>query len=540
MELRYILNLVRRWLWLLGVGIGLGAGGGLALSLLLPPVYESEATMLLNQATSLSGPQYTDLLAGDRLGKTYADLILRRDVLKATISELGLSMTPDELAAQASADQVRDTQLVVVRVRNSDAQQAADLANRLCTVFIARLSATTQEAFTARRTSLEAELADNEKQYQAANEQLLALTGKPETAQTPTEQATISRLTGLVAEYSTTRVNLLRTLDEVRQGSAGAANSLILTDTATKATDPVFPRTPLNIVLGLVAGLGLAAGLAWLLEQLDDRLRTPAAVQDLLRLPVLSTVPQGPAVPALAAAQTPAAEAYRFLRTNIDFSNIDQPPRLVLIVETTNAGQAMAAGANLAAAAAASGRRVLLVDANLRAPTVPGLFRLPPTPGLTNLLLEPDPAPQPPAAREVPGLWVLPGGPVPPNPADVLGSQKMAALLQRLRAGYDQVIIVAPPVPAFPDALALASQADGVVLVLDAPTTRRGTARAALTALRQVGAPVLGVVLDRVRPAGPTILYLSTAPTDAVVARSGGEPGVAPASRPAVAAKPDE
>ncbi len=541
MELRYVLNLGRRWLWLLGLGALLGVGAGLGVSLLLAPVYEAQATLLLNQASSPAGPQYTDLLAGDRLGKTYADLILRRDVLQAAITELQLPLTPDELATQATAEPIRDTQLVAVRVRNSNPQYAADLANRLCTVFVARLAATTQEAFAARRTALEAELAANEAQYQTANEQLLALTSKPASTLTPAEQAEVSRLTGLVAEYATTRVNLLRTLDGIRQGAAGAANSLVLVDPATVPAEPIFPRIPLNLALGLVAGLALAAGLAWLLHQLDDRLRTPEAVAAALGLPVLSSVPRAASGPFLAPPQTPAAEAYRFLRTNIDFSNVDAPPRLVLIVETTTAGQAMAAGANLAAAAAAAGRRVLLVDANLRASTVHGLFRLPPGPGLTSLLLEPDPTPQPSAAREVPNLWVLPGGPVPPNPADVLGSQKMAALLQTLRAGYDQVIVVAPPVPAFPDALALAPQADGVVLVMDAPTTRRGEAQAAVAALRQVGGPVLGVVLDRVRPAaGPTILYFSTAPAEANAPRPSAELGVGPAGRPTVAAKPDE
>jgi capsular exopolysaccharide synthesis family protein len=261
-----------------------------------------------------------------------------------------------------------------------------------------------------------------------------------------------------------------------------------------------------------------------------------------LGLPILSSVPRMATPPGLAPPQTPAAEAYRFLRTNIDFSDVDAPPRLLLVVDTDSRGQAAEVGANLAAATAASGRRVLLVDANLRAATVPGLFGLPGATGLTSLLLEADPAPQPSAVRAVPHLWVLPAGPVPPSPADVLGSQKMVALLQTLRAGYDQVIVVAPPVPAFPDALALAPQADGVVLVLDTPTTRRATALAAVTAFRQVGAHLLGVVLDRVRPALAVaqVVYQQISPEAAGAPRPSTDPGVGPAGRPTVAAKPDE
>ena len=210
--------------------------------------------------------------------------------------------------------------------------------------------------------------------------------------------------------------------------------------------------------------------------------------------------------------QSPAAEAYRFLRTNLDFTDIDQPPRLVLLTGATPGGDAAGVGANLAAAAAAAGRRVLLVDADLRAPRLHQFFGLGNTRGLTGLILEPDPArvalAAPLAARDAPNLWVLPSGPLPPNPADLLGSAKIGGVLAALRAGYDLVLLVAAPVPAASDALALAPRTDGVILVLDVPTTRRAAAQDAVAALRQVGSRVLGVVLDRA-PGGAGASYIS-------------------------------
>src|SRR5438552_1777248 len=119
--MRYVGRLARRWLGLVALGAALGAGAGGGLSMLLPPVYQAQATILLNQTANPSGPRLDDLLTADRLGKTYADLILRRDVLNQAIKELNLSLTPEELAQQAEAEQVRDTQLVEVRVRDNSA-----------------------------------------------------------------------------------------------------------------------------------------------------------------------------------------------------------------------------------------------------------------------------------------------------------------------------------------------------------------------------------------------------------------------------------
>jgi non-specific protein-tyrosine kinase len=273
-EVRYIINLARRWLgWVLLGGL-LGALAGYGLSLALAPVYEAKATLLLNQAANPAGPQLNDLLAADRLGKTYADLILRRDVLAQAIQELNLAVSPDELARNAEAAQVRDTQLVEVLVRDGSAARAADLANRICTVFVARLVETNRRAFEERRTRFEAEIADNEAQYQTANNQLLALTAIADNARTPEQRAEISRLTGLVAEYHTTRATLLRGLDEVRQAAAGAAESLVLIEPALPPPGPIFPNPLLNTALGLLAGLGLFALGAWVGAQL----RTPTPV----------------------------------------------------------------------------------------------------------------------------------------------------------------------------------------------------------------------------------------------------------------------
>jgi non-specific protein-tyrosine kinase len=268
-ELRYLFNLARRWLgWVLLGGL-LGALAGYGLSLALAPVYEAKATLLLNQAANPAGPQLNDLLAADRLGKTYADLLLRRDVLAQAIQELNLPLAPDELMRNAEAAPVRDTQLVEVLVRDGSAARAADLANRICTVFVARLAETNRQACEARRTRFEAEIADNEEQYQTANTQLLALTAIADQERTPEQRAEISRLTGLVAEYATTRATLLRALDDVRQAAAGAADSLVLIEPARPPAGPIFPHPLLNTALGLLAGLGLFALGAWVREQLS-------------------------------------------------------------------------------------------------------------------------------------------------------------------------------------------------------------------------------------------------------------------------------
>lgn len=193
-----------------------------------------------------------------------------------------------------------------------------------------------------------------------------------------------------------------------------------------------------------------------------------------------------------------AAEAYRTLRTNIQFSSLDKPLHTLLATSTAPDEGRSATLANLAVTMAEAEQRVLLVDCDLRQPSLHALFGLPNERGLTSAILDPDGA-LPTQATSVPGLSLLTSGPLPPRPADLLGSRRMEALIARLRGEADIVLFDTPPVVAVSDAVVLATRVDGVLLVLQAGRTRRDRARDARQKLEKVKANIVGVVLNNAR-----------------------------------------
>lgn len=197
--------------------------------------------------------------------------------------------------------------------------------------------------------------------------------------------------------------------------------------------------------------------------------------------------------------RSPAAEAYRTLRTNIQFSSLDKPLHTLLFTSTAPDEGKSTTLANLAVTMAQAEQRVILVDCDLRRPTLHTLFGVPNEPGLTSVILQQDEAPLPLRETGVPGLRLLTSGPLPPRPADLLGSRRMEALIARLRREADMVLFDTPPVIAVTDAAVLATRLDGVLLVLQAGKTRRDRAREAHRLLEKVKANIVGVVLNNAK-----------------------------------------
>jgi non-specific protein-tyrosine kinase len=197
-----------------------------------------------------------------------------------------------------------------------------------------------------------------------------------------------------------------------------------------------------------------------------------------------------------------AAEAYRALRTNIQFASPDKPVHTILTTSTSPDDGKSTTIANLAVTFAASGSPTVLVDADLRRPHLHHIFNLSNDAGLTTLVSEMARGSEGEALKlplqdtQVPNLRVLTSGPVPPNPAEILASQRMAEILALLRGNAEYVLIDTPPIIAVTDAAVLAPRVDGVLLVVNAGKTRRDLAVKARDMLRQVNADLLGVVLN--------------------------------------------
>jgi capsular exopolysaccharide synthesis family protein len=277
---------------------------------------------------------------------------------------------------------------------------------------------------------------------------------------------------------------------------------------------PSSPNHPLNAGLGLFLGLALGIGLAFVRERLDDRIRSRQDLEEHIGAPVLVAIPRFE-LPAphrsnrrglitIRDASHPAAEAYRTLRTSLQFHAAQTKGRTFMVVSATPSEGKTTTAANLAVVLAQAGKETVLLSADMRNPVLNELFQSDWRPeqcaGLSNILTG-EVAPQDTLQRtDVDNLWIIGSGPVPMTPAELASSDRMADLIEALRASVDFTIIDSAPALAVTDALAMAPYVDGVLYVADASKTERGAVMQARTMLEHVGAPVFGAVLNRFDP----------------------------------------
>lgn len=210
---------------------------------------------------------------------------------------------------------------------------------------------------------------------------------------------------------------------------------------------------------------------------------------------------QRPQLITLTDPRSPAAEAYRILRTNLTFAGLDQPLEVLVVTSPAPEEEKSVAVANLAVTMAQGERRTILVDADLRRPRQHEIFGVSSDRGLTTMFVDPEAMANPPLVDVgVENLWLLPSGPLPPNPADLLGSRRMDEVLAVLRTRADFLLFDAPPVVAVTDAAVLGRKADGVLLVMTAGRTRRDHALQAKELLERAHVRLVGVVLTNVPP----------------------------------------
>lgn len=282
-------------------------------------------------------------------------------------------------------------------------------------------------------------------------------------------------------------------------GQAGVLASVL--EPATVPTAPVSPKPLRDAALGAFLGLMLGVGVAFLLDRLDTRLRARGDVEQLLApLPTLAAIP---AVHARKGqmlfardSDAPVAEAFRILRTNVQFFSLDQPFARILVTSAQARDGKTVVAANLAASLAATGSRTLLVEADLRRPTVSPYFATAPAPGLADLLEGTATVAEAIHATPIPNLSVVPAGTIPTNPSELLGSARMVEVLDALAEGIDVVVVDTPPALVVTDAALLAGQVDGVVLVVRAGSTHRTGAVKTKELFDRIGSQVFGVVVN--------------------------------------------
>jgi receptor protein-tyrosine kinase len=288
---------------------------------------------------------------------------------------------------------------------------------------------------------------------------------------------------------------------ETPPGKASAPIKATIVDSATYDDNPVEPKTTLYIAIALVLGLVIGAALALVRDLLDTTVKSPDDVSSAAPGSLLTHIAFDPNMhkaPLLtdAGRNSPRSEAFRLLRTNLQFIDLDQNPKSFVITSAVPGEGKTSTTTNLAMALAQAGKRVLVVDGDLRRPSIAKLLGLETVVGLTTVLVGRSTLAETIQVHQESGIHVLSSGPIPPNPTEILQSRATRDLLLGLRDMFDAVIIDAPPLLPVADAAIMATDADGAILVVRHGKTTKEQLRLAVTRLNQVNAKLYGYVVN--------------------------------------------
>ncbi len=399
-------------------------------------------------------------------------------------------------APPISVNPIGTTAVVQVVVESTDPKVAAATANAYVAAYITHRRQQGVADSLAAQNEVQSKIDDLQDQIDALN--------GPD-AQLPANQAQRQALVQQQALFK-------NTLSEQQVNSALITGGAEIVRRATVPTSPIKPTPLRNAVLALLVGAMLGAALCFLVDHLDDSIGSP---EELERLPggvrVIGEIPivegwkskDRTHVVAAAAPRSAPAEAYRALRTAIDFISLDHPMRTIQITSPNPSEGKTTTLANLAVTLATAGKRVVVVCCDLRRPRIHEFFGLLNNVGFTSALLGERPVSA--VLQAVPGiprLRILASGPLPPNPSELLGSQRTADVFAALAADCDIVLIDSPPLLPVTDAQVLFRQVDATLLVVSAGSTTRKEATAALAKIRQVDGPLVGSVLNGVKAEG--------------------------------------
>lgn len=440
MTLHDYLTILRRSWPVILIATIVGTLIALGLSLAMTPVYQATSQLFVSvKSAGAAGDAYTGGLFVQQRVKSYVDVVDSPAVLEPVIEELGLDSTYIGLASQVSATTPPNTVLLNVSATDTSPAQAAKIANAVAASY--------------------------------ANE--------------------IARLEGA----KTTMDGLPRLGGNGNQTPVQAT----VIKPAEVPTAAIFPRTQLNVLLGALLGLLVGVGIAVLRFTLDTSVKSSEELEqsaDSTTLGVVTFDPDAKTNPLVTLRGTPRAEAFRSIRTNLQYVDVDNPPRTVVITSSLREEGKSTTACNLAIAVAQAGSKVLLLEADLRRPKVAEYLGVDGSRGLTDVLIAQATLDNTIIHWQRGLLDFLPAGAIPPNPSELLASHQMADLLAELAKRYDLVILDAPPLLPVTDAAILSTAADGAILVARHGTIKREQVADSADALRQVNARIFGTVLN--------------------------------------------
>jgi len=447
--------LLRRW-WIFVLGVVGAALAAFFISGAITPIYEAKTKVFVQGGQTPGAPSLGDIQTSEKLADNYGDLIKTRPVLEQVIQALSLPYSPDVLSDKLSVNSPRS--LIEIKARDPDPQLAATIANTTAQTFIDHF---------------------REQQFKQISQ----------------FQASLSQF-GIADDSS------------IVAAQAATISTLSIAEEALPPSSPSSPRTMLNVILAAVLGLLVAGLVVFLLEYLDNSIKSPEELKALTGMATLGSVPLhhtrdglGPITLADEFQHSPLSESYKFLRINLDFAALGTEGLGALLVTSSGPTEGKTTtAANLAISMAKEGKSVILVDSDLRKPALHRIFDLGDHKGLTNLLLGNATLEEALAKTTVEGLRVIPSGPLPPDVTVVLRSPGMKKMVEQLKTSADLVVLDSPPLLAVSDAMVLAPLVDGALLVVDTKRSGRDAVKRGAESLRQATPSVMGTVLNKVTP----------------------------------------
>lgn len=503
MELRQYFSVVWKWLWLVILSTAIAAGVSYYVSMLQPRVYQASTKLIVGQSIQSVNPNSGDLYTSGQLAQTYTQIVTTLPVLQGTIAALGLKMSPDQLRGNVSARIIEGTQLIDLRVNDIDPARSKALADEVAHQLTLQGPSANEQQKAQQRDfvlkqvdELQQKIVEGQKSVDDLQSAIKLTASAREISD---KQQQVTALEGQLQQWQASYANLVAFL------SPQSPNYLSIIEPAEVPVEPISPNVALNVGLATAMGLLLSIAAAFLLEYLDDTIKTPNDVMRVLGLPTVGGIAEITGRPserlvAASAPRSPISEAYRVLRTNIHFADVDHPIKSILMTSAGPMEGKSLNAANLAIVMAQAGLKTVLVDCDLRRPSQHRLWGISNETGLTNSLLAQSFSDGFMSPTRLENLTVYPTGALPPNPAELLGSERMHQLKAQLEKEADIIIIDSPPCFPIADAAILARMTDGVLLIVDSGRSRRDEVLRAKELIQNAGGRILGVVLNRLAP----------------------------------------
>ncbi len=503
LELRDYLRVLRRRKKVALLTVAVVVGAALLASYVQEPVYAASARLVIrdNQSESPFNPNTGQRTDPARALATEIEILKSQLVKDAVRDKLGSA--PD-----ITASPVGQTDVIEVTAESADPKRAVLVADTYAAAYVEVRRQQVVDGLLAAGEQIQDRISTLQQQITALDDQLRAEPAADAAAPGPTRDSVSAQRLTLVQQQAAFKDTLDKLTVETKLATGGAQPA----GDAELPTSPVRPQPIRNAVLALLMGLMLGIGLAFLAEYLDDSIKTREDLEKIAgRAPVIGVIPAvggwkeraDVQLITLDAPNSPAAEAYRTVRTAIQFVALDRPMGVVQVT-SANAGEGKTTSlANLGVALAKAGQRVTLVCCDLRRPRLHEFFGLSNEIGFTSMLLGEAPITR--AVQNVPGiprLRVLASGPLPPNPSELLSSGRTKEVFAALKADADIVLIDSPPVLPVTDALVLFRHVDATIMVFAVGQTSQKQAATALAMAAQVDAPLVGVLLNGVPTSG--------------------------------------